>query len=180
MKLHIWKKLKMRLRGSEVEQVEDVTVLNFSWVTAWKSSCWFQNYHTSHLRISKIFGMMIEDSKLCDVTRPDYPGKIRIIQKWRKRVENVFFRYFSTQMSRFWFFPEKLVWYSERHYRELSSLKKWANSEVRFRKYAWFCETYWMIQKKFFFDFFQKNFFFDSESSNSCKKHVFTILDFFS
>ena len=35
-------------------------------------------------------------------------------------------------------------------------------------------------KKIFFSKKVEKKFFFDSESSNSCKKHVFTIFDFFS
>ena len=37
MNLDIWKKLETRLRGSEVEQVEDVTVLTFRWAYIWSS-----------------------------------------------------------------------------------------------------------------------------------------------
>ena len=40
-----------------------------------------QNYHTSHLRISKIFGRKLDNDKLRKITRPDFPGKIWIIQK---------------------------------------------------------------------------------------------------
>ena len=43
------------------------------------------SYDTSRLGIFKKFGRMIEDSKRNSAAKPDYPKKIRIIQKWQKR-----------------------------------------------------------------------------------------------
>ena len=66
---------------TEVEQVEDVTVLHFSGAY-WENviSLSQKSYGTSRTRNFKKFGRMIEDSKLCDTTEPDFPGKIWIIQ----------------------------------------------------------------------------------------------------
>ena len=81
-------------RGEEVEEVTEVeqvdrrfssplqfsTLVELQLENVVRPCVRNQNYHTSHHRISKIFGRKLDKNKLRKLTEPDFPGKIRIIQ----------------------------------------------------------------------------------------------------
>ena len=65
----------------------------------------------------------------------------------------------------FWFFPEKLVLYGESNYQELSFLKKWVNSGMRFKKY-WIWAIFGILDHSK--NFFRKKIF----STQNCSIRV--------
>ena len=90
--------------------------------------------------------------------------------------------WWNGQNLKFHFLVEK--WLSLGHLLRKKNRKSWkhvfyTNWTILSRKKNFSKKIFWMIQKKFFFEKSRKKIFFDSESSNSCKKHVFTIFDFF-
>ena len=68
---------RSQVRTSEVEirAFKHVAVLNFSWAQVVKKSvcvCVTLKYDTSRIRIFPKLGMMLEDNKSRNVTRPDF------------------------------------------------------------------------------------------------------------